>query len=245
MKALITGGSSGIGKEMAKYLSSLGYDLILVSRNNEEIKKIKFNTQVKIYSYDLSIEENCYKLYNKIENEKIDIIINNAGFGAFGDYKNDNLEKEINMIELNIKCLHILTKLFINNENTKYILNVSSAAGLLKGGPLMSTYYATKSYVTSYSLALYEELKRNKSDKHISILCPGPVNTNFNNRAGVNFNIKGLNAETVAKYAINKMFKKKLIIIPGFFTKIGIFMTRFIPTKLLLKITYNFQKKKK
>ena len=245
MKALITGSSSGIGKEMALYLSALGYDLILVSRNNEELKKIKFNTDTKIYSYDLSIEDNCYKLYNKLENEKIDILVNNAGFGAFGDYKNDNLEKEINMIELNIKCLHILTKLFINNDNTKYILNVASAAGLLKGGPLMSTYYATKSYVTSYSLGIYEELRRNKSNKHISILCPGPVNTNFNNRAGVNFNIKALSADKVAKYAINKMFKNKLIIIPGTFTKIGLFLTRFIPTKLLLKITYNFQQKKK
>lgn len=245
MKALITGGTSGIGKEMAIYLSSLGYDLVLVSRNKNEIEKINFKTNITTYSYDLSIEDNCYKLYNKLENEKIDIIINNAGFGAFGDYKNENLEKEINMINLNIKCLHILTKLFINNKNTKYILNVSSAAGLLKGGPLMSTYYATKSYVTTYSLGLYEELRRNKSDKHISILCPGPVNTNFNNRAGVNFNLNSLEPKEVAIYAIKKMFKKKLIIIPGIKQKIGIFLTRFISTKTLLKITYNFQKKKK
>ncbi len=243
MKALITGGSSGIGKEIAIYLSQLGYDLILVSRNPEQTTE--FTTQVTTYTYDLSVEENCYKLYEKVKDEKIDIIVNNAGFGAFGDYKQDNLDKEINMIDLNIKCLHILTKLFINNKNTKYILNVSSAAGLLKGGPLMSTYYATKSYVTSYSLALYEELRRNKSDKHISILCPGPVNTNFNNRAGVNFSLNSLNAKDVAVYAVKKMFKHKLIIIPGTIMKLGVFTSRFAPTKLLLKITYNFQKKKK
>jgi len=245
MKALITGGTSGIGLEIARHLSDLGYDLILVSRNTDNIKKIEFKTKVSTYSYDLSIPENCYKLYDRVENDIIDIIINNAGFGAFSDYKSDNLDKELNMINLNIKCLHILTKLFINNQNTKYIMNVSSAAGLLKGGPLMSTYYATKSYVCSYSLGLYEELRRNKSDKHISILCPGPVNTNFNNRAGVKFTLNSLDPKYVAKYSIKKMFQHKLIIIPGTTTKLGIFLTRFIPTKLLLKITYNFQIKKK
>lgn len=245
MTALITGATSGIGLEIAKYLSELGYDLILVSRNTDKIKDIEFKTNVKTFSYDLSIPENCYKLYDKLKDNTIEIIINNAGFGAFGDYKNDFLDKELNMINLNITCLHILTKLFINNKNTKHILNVSSAASLLKGGPLMSTYYATKSYVTTYSLGLYEELRRNKSDKHISILCPGPVNTNFNNRAGVKFNINALDPKYVARYAIKKMFQKKLLIIPSFTTKIGLFFSKFIPTKLLLKITYNFQTKKK
>lgn len=245
MTALITGATSGIGLEMAKYLSELGYDLILVSRNTEKIKDIAFNTNVTTYSYDLSIPENCYKLYDKLKENKIEIIINNAGFGTFGDYKNDFLDKELNMINLNITCLHILTKLFINHTHTKHILNVSSAASLLKGGPLMSAYYATKSYVTTYSLGLYEELRRNKSDKHISILCPGPVNTNFNNRAGVKFTINSLDAKYVAKYAIKKMFQKKLIIIPSHTTKLGIFFSKFIPTKILLKITYNFQTKKK
>jgi len=245
MKALITGGTSGIGLEIALYLSELGYDLVIVSRNTDKIKNTKFQTNVTTYSYDLSIPENCYKLYDKLQDDSIDIIVNNAGFGAFGDYKNDNLDKELNMINLNIKCLHILTKLFINNKNTKYILNVSSCAGLLKGGPLMSTYYATKSYVTSYSLALYEELRRNKSNKHISILCPGPVDTNFNNRAGVKFNLNSLDPKYVAKYAINKMLKHKLLIIPGLTVKFGTFISKFVPTKLILRITYNFQVRKK
>lgn len=246
IKALITGASSGIGKEMAIYLSELGYDLILVSRGNEELVKVKngLKTDVKILAYDLSILDNCYELYNKLSEDKIDIIINNAGYGIFGDYSYDNLDKEMNMIELNVKCVHIFTKLFVNNKNTKYILNVSSSAGLMKGGPLMSGYYATKSYVCSYSMALYEELRRNNSDINISILCPGPVDTNFNERANVKFNLNSLNARYVARYAIDKMFKKKLIIIPGFTVKIGIFLTRFISTKLLLRITYNFQKKK-
>ena len=246
MRALITGASSGIGLDMAKYLAELGYDLVVVARSHDKLLELKnnVNTNVDIYSYDLSVVDNCYKLYDELIDKKIDIVINNAGYGIFGDYTVDNLEIDLNMIDLNVKCLHILTKLFVNNKHTKYILNVASSAGLMKGGPLMSGYYATKSYVCNYSLALYEELRRNKDNKHISILCPGPVDTNFNKRAHVKFNLKSLSSEYVAKYAINMMFKNKLIIIPGFTVKLGIFMTRFLPTKLLLKITYNIQKKK-
>lgn len=247
MKALITGASSGIGKEMAIYLSELGYDLLLVGRDTKKMKELKddLKTKVKIYEYDLSIIDNCYKLCDDVINEKIDVVINNAGFGLFGNYEETNLDTELNMIDLNVKALHILTKYFINNDNTKYILNVASSAGLMKGGPLMATYYATKSYVCSYSMALYEELRRNKSNKVISILCPGPVDTNFNNRANVNFKVKSMDARSVARYAIDKMLKKKLIIVPGLSVRLGLFFTKFVPTKILLRMTYNFQEKKK
>lgn len=246
MRALITGASSGIGKEIAIYLSELGYDLYVVARNRDKLTYLSklVSTKVSIYEYDLSVLDNCYKLYYELKNENIDIIINNAGFGAFGNYTYDNLDIEMNMIDLNIKCLHILTKLFVNNVSTKRILNVSSSAGLMKGGPLMSAYYGTKSYVCSYSFAIYEELRRSKSDKKISVLCPGPVDTEFNKRAHVKFNLKSLDARYVARYAIDKMFKNKLIIIPGLTVKLGIFFSRFIPTKILLRISYNIQKKK-
>lgn len=246
MRALITGASSGIGKEMAIYLSELGYDLYIVARSGDKLRELSkgLKTKVNVYEYDLSLVDNCYMLYEKLKDEKIDIIINNAGFGAYGNYKYDNLDKELNMIDLNIKCLHILTKLFVNNKYTKRILNVSSSAGLMRGGPLMSAYYATKSYVCSYSFALYEELRRNNSEKKISVLCPGPVDTEFNKRAHVKFNLKSLNARYVARYAIDNMFKNKLIIIPGFSVKMGIFFSKFLPTKLLLRVSYNIQKRK-
>ena len=246
MKVLITGASTGIGHDMAIYMSKLGYDLYVVARDKDKLNELKneVTTNVYVYDYDLSNIDNCYKLYDKLKNEKIDIIINNAGFGVYGNYNDDILDKELNMIDLNIKGLHILTKLFLTNDYTKRILNVSSSAGLMKGGPLMSAYYATKSYVCSYSFALYEELRRNKSNKKISVLCPGPVDTEFNKRANVRFNLKSLTSEYVAKYAINKMFKDKLIIIPGIGVRLGIFFSRFIPTKLLLKISYGIQKKK-
>lgn len=246
MKALITGASSGIGREMAKYLGNLGYDLILVARSANKLNSLRkeIKTDIKVFSYDLSNLDNCYKLYEDVKNDTIDILINNAGYGLFGNYEEVLIDEELNMIDLNIKCLQILTKLFLKEGKIKYILNVASSAGLTKGGPLMSTYYATKSYVCNYSFALYEELRRENKNIGISVLCPGPVDTNFNNRANVKFNLKSLSPEYVAKYAIDKMFKRKLIIIPGLSVKIGMFFLKFLPTKTLLKITYNMQEKK-
>lgn len=247
MKALITGASSGIGYDMALYLSKLGYDLIIVARNKEKLLILKenVNTNVTIFNYDLSLASNCYKLYEEVKDKKIDIVINNAGVGVYGDYGCNNIDKEMNMIDLNIKAVHILTKLFINNENTKYILNVASSAGLMNGGPLMSGYYASKGYVCDYSFALYEELRRNNSDKHISVLCPGPVDTDFNKKLDIRFDKKTLSTEYVSKYAIDKMFKNKFLIVPGFTNKLAVFFSRFIPRRLLLKIVYNIQKKKR
>ena len=247
MKALITGASSGIGREMAIYLSELGYDIIVVARSKEKLEDLKniVKTKVLIYEYDLSKNVNCYKLYKDIKDKNVDIVINNAGFGLFGDYHESDLDIELNMIDLNVKAVHILTKLFINDKHTKYILNVASSAGLMMGGPLMSTYYATKSYVRSYTLGLYEELKKSNSEKVISVLCPGPVETNFNKRANVKFNLEELSARYVARYAIKKMFKKKLIIIPGLSVRIGLFFSRFLPTKIALKIAYKIQERKK
>ena len=246
MLALITGASSGIGREVAKYLASLGHDLIVVARNKKKLDELKteLNVNVTVYDYDLSDIKNCYKLYNDIKDKGVQIIINNAGYGLFENYYSNNLDDELNMIEINVKCQHILTKLFVNNKNTLYIMNVASSAGLIAGGPLMSTYYATKSYSCSYSLSIYEELRRNNSKISLSILCPGPVNTNFNTRANVKFNLKSLEADYVAEYAIKQMFKKKLIIIPGITVKLGLFFSKFLPIKLLLKITYKIQERK-
>lgn len=245
MKAIITGGSSGIGKDMAHYLSSMGYDLILVGRNKDKLNEVKNNIKikVKVYDMDLSKVDNVYKLYNEIKDEDIDILINNAGFGLFGNFIDTSLDRELEMINLNIISLHILTKLFLIDfvkKNKGYILNVASSAGFM-AGPKLSTYYSTKNYVLKQSLAIYEELRHMNTNVKISVLCPGPVDTNFNKVAGGSFNTKSATSEYVARYAIDKMFKNKLIIIPTLRMKLAIFTTRFIPTKLLLKINYNIQ----
>ncbi len=249
MKALITGASSGIGLEIAKYLAKKKYELILVARNKEKLQEIqqKLRTKTTIIAMDLSDEQKVKELYILTKNEDIDFLINNAGFGKCNFFTNIELSDEIEMINTNIKALHILTKMFLKDMIKKdkgYILNVSSSAAFLPGGPLMASYYATKSYVYSLTLAIWYELKKRKSKVSISCLMPGPVDTNFNNVANVKFSVKPLKASYVAEYAIEKTLKKHLLIIPGFKMKLAKFFERFIPDKILLKITYRIQKKK-
>ena len=127
------------------------------------------------------------------------------------------------------------TKLFLKDfvkRDYGRILNVASIAGFMPG-PYMSTYYATKNYVVSLSLAIYEELKKDNSNVKISVFCPGPVNTNFNNVANVKFNIGSISSDYAAKVAINGMFKSKLIIIP-FNMKFNYILSKICPTKMVL-----------
>lgn len=248
MKALITGATSGIGRDFAVLLSQKGYDLIIASRDTKKMKQIqkKLPTDVQIITVDLSCEKDCYKLYDIVKEQEIDIVINNAGFGAFGQFWEIPLQKELNMIDLNIKAVHILTKLFVQYFRQKdkgYIMNVSSSAAFL-AGPLMATYYATKSYVFRFTEAVYKELQKQNSNIKISVLCPGPVDTAFNERANVSFSLKGMKSKTVAKYALKKMFEGKMLIIPGITMKIAHIGERFLPEKLLLSCAYHFQNKK-
>ena len=249
MKALITGASSGIGLDMARYLATKKYELILVARNKERLEEIQeqLPTKVTIIVADLSDEQRVKELYAMTKKEKIDILVNNAGLGDFGPLTETDLNKDLELIETNIKAVHILTKFFAKDmegrETDSYILNVASSAAF-QPGPLMSTYYATKSYVYQLTEALYYEEKKKKTNVHVSVLCPGPVETNFNKVAGVKFTIKPLASAYVAKYAIDMMLKNKLLIIPGFKMKCAKFFSRFISDKTKLKITYNIQKKK-
>ena len=250
MKALITGASSGIGLDMARYLATKNCELILVARNKEKLEELqeKLPTKTTIIVVDLSNEQKVKDLYVIAKKENIDILINNAGLGDFGYLTDTDLNKDMELINTNIKAVHLLTKHIAKDMEKKdtdtYILNVASSAAFQPGGPLMSTYYATKSYVKSLTEALYYEEKNKKTKVNVSVLCPGPVDTNFNNVAGVHFSIKPLDSSYVAKYAIDKMFKKKLLIIPGFYMKCAKFFSRFVPEKYLLKATYNIQKKK-
>ncbi|MDD4607627.1 MAG: SDR family oxidoreductase [Bacilli bacterium] len=248
MKALITGASSGIGRDMARILSSRGYDLILVARRKDRLEKLKkeLNTNVEIIALDISSTFNCMKLYNKVKKQDIDIVINNAGFGIFGSFSETKLDPDLDMIDLNIKAVHSLTKVFLQDfkeKNKGYILNVASSAAF-QGGPLMATYYATKAYVLRITEAIHEELRRENSNVYVGVLCPGPVNTEFNDVANVKFGVKALESYDVAEYAIKSMFKRKLIIIPGLMMKVTNVLGNFIPRKLKLRMTYNIQKGK-
>ena len=249
MKALITGASSGIGRDIARVLSDRGVDLILVARRLDRLEELKAElpTKVRTIKLDLSEGDAAYELHQSIKDEEIDIVINNAGFGIFGAFDKTDINREMELIDTNIRAVHILTKLFLKDfkeRNSGYILNVSSSASFLPG-PLLSSYYASKSYVTRLTEAVYEELRREQSGVYIGVLCPGPVRTEFDEVADVKFSVKGLSSEYVAKYAIDKMFKRKLIIIPGIQMKLAKFFGRFCSEKLLLRISYHMQKRKR
>lgn len=248
MKALVTGASSGIGYDISKYLAKRGYDIIAVARNKRALENLEseIKTNVKIICTDLSLKDNCIQLYEKLKGDEIDVLINNAGFGMYGNFDVLDLNKEIEMINVNIIACDILTKLFLRDmkkRNRGFILNVGSLAGFMPG-PLMSSYYASKSYVVKLTQAIRKELKKSKSGVSVSVLCPGPVNTNFNNTAGVKFAVKPLSSEYVAKYAIDMMFKRKLVIVPGFTIKLARFFSKFTPDNILSEITYYIQTRK-
>ena len=248
MKALVTGASSGIGYEISKYLAKRGYDIIVVARSRQALENLKeeIKTNVQIVCMDLSVVDNCVKLYENFKDENIDVLINNAGFGMYGNFDILDMNKEIEMINVNILACDILTKLFLKDmkkRDSGYILNVGSIAGFMPG-PLMSSYYASKSYVVKLTQAIRKELKKSKSGVSVSVLCPGPVNTNFNNTAGVKFAVRPLSSEYVAKYAVDMLFKKKLVIVPGFTIKLARFFSKFTPDNILAEITYYIQTKK-
>lgn len=235
---------------MARCLANRGYDLVLVARDEEKLhqlsKELEEENKVKIetISMDLSIEENCKKLHKCVSD--VDILINNAGFGDCGNFTKTGLSKELSMIKTNIVAYHILTKLYLTDmkaKNSGKILNVASIAGFMPG-PLMATYYSTKAYVVRLSESIREELRKEKSNVQISILCPGPVETNFNNVANVKFHMREANSQNVADFAIRKLLKGKFYIIPGWDVKLAIFFSHFVPSSFISKITYMVQKRK-
>lgn len=254
MWALVTGSSSGIGRDMARYLYDLGYNLILVARNRDGLECLKKELEIKkdkqqiiVIPKDLSNIENCKQVYEETKEIDLDLLVNNAGFGIFGEFSETNLTTEINLINTNITAVHILTKLYLKDMLKKdkgNILNVASIAGM-EPGPLMATYYASKAYVIRLSRAINKEIKKKKSKVKISILCPGPVDTNFNNVAKVVFKAPSMLSEKVAKYGIDKALKGKLIIIPGILNKSVRLFSKILPDCILEEAAYHIQRRKK
>lgn len=247
--ALITGASSGIGREIAKNLSERGFKVILAARRKERLDELAESLQgeARVIQCDLSQRSECQRLYDEVRDEKISVLINNAGFGAVGEFSEIPLETELQMIDTNITAAHILTKLFLKDfkeADRGYILNVSSTAGLLCGGPMMSTYYATKAYIVSFTSAIYEELRACGSNVHISALCPGPVDTEFNDVANCKFGVKSISAEECAKAAVEGMFMKELIIVPENTMKLACAAAKIVPRKAVLYLTKGIQEKK-
>lgn len=240
MKAVITGAGSGIGADIARVLHQKGYDLILIDVNKNNLNKMKeeFGNNVQIINTDLASTFNCMKLVHKLKKENIDVLVNSAGFGLYGSFSSTSLDKELDMIDLNIKSIHTLTKEFLKyfkEKDSGFILNISFSPGFIPG-PNMANYFATKSYIYNLTMAISEELKREKSNVRVSVLCPGAVKTNFNKVAGFEYKISQMNSYDVAVCAVDKMFRGKTVIIPGWKFKIYSYLSRLVPTRLLLKL---------
>lgn len=254
MIALVTGASSGIGKDIAKELAKRGYNIIAVARSieglenaKEEIEK-EYNVSVEIKAMDLIDREGCRKLHDDVKKKHgvIDVLVNDAGYGDCGEFTQTDLDKELGMIDTNIVALHILTKLFLKDmveADKGRILNVASIAGFMPG-PLMATYYSTKAYVVRLTQSIRHELFMKGSKVKISALCPGPVSTNFNKVADVKFNIAEADSKHVAKYAVNKMFKNRTLIFPNFLIWVARLLAKILPDQVAAFFCYFAQKRK-
>lgn len=247
--ACITGASSGIGMEFARQLSGQGYSLILVARSRDRLKKLaaELDVPTEIICCDLSDTEECGKLARSLPGKDISLLINDAGFGSIGAFAEADQDRESSMIDVNVKAVQMLCRAVLPSFIEKdggYILNVASVAGLMYGGPFMATYYATKSYIVSLTSSISRELKESGSRVKISALCPGPVDTNFNDTAGVKFALPSISAKKCVSDCLRGMKTGRLIIVPGRAMRIGSALYRLLPRRAQLFFTGRAQKGK-
>ncbi len=247
-KVLITGASSGIGRDIARVFDSYGCELIITARREDRLKELagSLNGSPRIIAGDICGYEGARELYNMTKDENIDILINNAGFGVWGEFTKTSLEREIEMIRLNVETMHTLFKLFtadFKERNSGKILNVASMAGFAPG-PYMAAYYASKAYVLRLTQSVAHELKEEGSAVTVSALCPGPVDTEFNKVAGVHFATPSLSSEYVAKYAVTELVKGKTVIVPGTAMKAAAAFSKLTPDSIAASVTAKIQKNK-
>lgn len=252
---LITGASSGLGKEFAKIFAKKGYNLVLTARNLSALEEVKaeisneFSVNIMVKALDLANDKAPLELKSFCEDNEImvDILVNNAGFGDFGEFYLSDYDKFSDIIEVNIKALTRITRLFLPDMislKQGKILNVASLGGF-EPGPLMAVYYASKAYVLSFSEALSRELKG--KGVTITALCPGPTKTNFEKAAnlgmsGLFVNLKVADAYQVAMFGVKKLFKGKVVAVPGFYNKLAVIGVKLAPRAMVRNMVYHIQK---
>lgn len=247
--ALVTGASQGIGEQIARVLAGRGYCLILTARSAEKLKTLASELTARqgidclTFSCDLSSREGAIRLLSFIEEsgKPIEVLVNNAGFGLLTEFGETDWSVFSQMLELNLFSLTHLTHFFVKRFRTSgkgFILNVASTAAF-QPVPFFSVYGASKSYVLSFSEAIREELK--DSGIQVSVLCPGPVDTPFHERAGTNdlqfFKWILLQSKDVAKRGVSGLFNGKAVIVPGVFNQLLALSNRIFPRFMVRKIT--------
>jgi uncharacterized protein len=255
--AVVTGASSGIGKELAKLIAADGYDLVLVARRQERLDSLARELSVahgisaRVLAADLADPKSPERLVEELEKEKlsIDVLVNNAGLGIYGRLWETDIHRQIEIIQVNLVALTELTGLLLPGMVSRRrgrILNLASTAAF-QPGPYMAVYYATKAYVLSFSEAIAEELKG--TGVTVTALCPGPTNTEFQEQAGIEdtWLFRGplvQDAAIVARIGWKAAKKGKRVVIPGFGNKILKETVRFSPRRLVTAVASRIQKRR-
>jgi len=256
--ALITGASSGIGYELAKVFAHRGYDLIVVARRDEELRKLREEIgreeperEVHILAFDLGRPGAAGELFEKLtkRNPSVSVLVNNAGVGAYGTFADVPWEKHRAVIQLNIEALTHLTHLYaplLADAGRGGILNVASTAAF-QAGPLMSVYYASKAYVLSFSEALANELKSN--GVKVTALCPGPTESEFAQAAEMEesrlFHGQKLpTSREVAEFGYEALQAGKRVAIHGTANRLGAGAVRFLPRRWAAAIARKIQERR-
>lgn len=252
--ALITGASSGIGLDFARIMAP-DFDLILTARNQARLEEIarelesQHRNRVDAIPADLARPEAPYKIFAEIEHRglEVSVLINNAGFGAYGPFAEADLDTQVEMIQVNIAALTQLTRLALPHmleRKQGRIMNVASVAGF-QPGPLMAVYYATKAYVISFSEAIANELQG--SGVTVTCLCPGATDTEFGKRADMEesrlFKLGTMSSEDVARAGYKAMMDGKTLLVTGWRNKIMAQSVRFAPRKLVTAIARTIQER--
>ena len=244
MKALVTGASSGMGRDMAKYLYSLGYELYLVARNKKDLnREFKGYKNIHTYGYNLIIEEECVKLYKELKDENIDILINNAGFGTSGKFHEKEFSSQHGQIILNCLSLADLTYFILKEmaeRKSGTIINVASTVAF-QAVPYMAVYGATKAFVLSFSEALYQEYK--EYGIKVTAICPGATETGFFDTVGPVGLGKYRTADMVTETAIKAAGKNRQFAVDGIKNYMVTLLSRFLTRKKTTEISGKILKK--
>ena len=246
MKALITGASAGIGREIAKILSKKGYETVLVGRNGDALSALLKELPAKSFAEctDLTDRAAVRALYEK--HPDADLLVNCAGVGVFGEFDLTDLDREIEMIDLNITALHILTKLYYREfvkRGSGSILNIASSAAYFIG-PAYSSYYASKAYVKRLTDALWVESKKRKEGVTVTLFCPGPVKTDFGKRDGIADGAGAVTPQLAVRRAVDAVLCGKRVAFPNFSTRALVLLSKLLPECLMAKFVYKQQLKK-
>lgn len=247
--AVITGASSGIGAEFARQLADRGYSLMLVARRADRMQALADTLSVpcEIFPADLADRRECDRLVQELRGRRVDLFVNNAGFGECGHFLQTDLDRELAMLDVNVRALHILTKEMVRKMEEQgggALLNVGSSAGLLPAGPCMAAYYASKSYVVSLTTGVAAELRSAGSPVYLGCLCPGPVDTEFNTVAHVRFALPGISPQRCVAAALDGIRRRKTVIVPGHGMAVAMALSRLVPRGILTKMVAHQQRRK-